>query len=52
MELLLELRREVAFEIELFLRRSYEVVMVLRKGGAVATDTQTINVMPFELWPG
>jgi len=32
LELLLELRRRVGFEVELFLRRAYEVVMVLRKG--------------------
>jgi predicted SAM-dependent methyltransferase len=44
MELLLELRRKVAFEVELFLRRSYEVVIVLRKGGTMATDLQTAGV--------
>jgi SAM-dependent methyltransferase len=31
MELLLELRRRIPFEVELFLRRAYEVVIVLRK---------------------
>jgi predicted SAM-dependent methyltransferase len=38
MELLLEIRRQVTFEVELFLRRAYEVLMVLRKGNAAATD--------------
>jgi len=32
MELLLYLRERVAFEIELFLKRGYEVIVVLRKG--------------------
>ena len=45
MELLLELRRRVPFEIELFLRRAYEVLMVLRKGSAVATDMQPADVV-------
>lgn len=35
MELLLELRRRVGFEVELLLRRAYEVLMVLRKRTAV-----------------
>jgi SAM-dependent methyltransferase len=38
MELMLGLRRRVAFEVELFLRRAYEVILVLRKGKPVATD--------------
>jgi predicted SAM-dependent methyltransferase len=38
MELLLELRRRVAFEVELVLRRAYEVILVLRKGNLVASD--------------
>jgi predicted SAM-dependent methyltransferase len=46
MELLLELRRSVAFEVEIFLRRAYEVVMVLRKGNAVATDR--LDLAPLE----
>jgi predicted SAM-dependent methyltransferase len=45
MELLLELRRRVPFEVELFLRRAYEVLMVLRKGNAVATDMQSADVL-------
>src|SRR5947209_3908422 len=44
MELLLELRQRVPFEIELFLRRAYEVLMVLRKGSAVATDIQAADL--------
>jgi SAM-dependent methyltransferase len=32
LELLLELRKRVEFEVELFLKRHYEIVVVLRKG--------------------
>ncbi len=45
MELLLELRRRVPFEIELFLRRAYEVLMVLRKGNALAADMQSTGLV-------
>ena len=56
MELLLELRRRVAFEVELFLRRAYEVILVLRKGNVVATDLLDLDAPPSEfnapLWGG
>jgi predicted SAM-dependent methyltransferase len=45
MELLLDLRRRIPFEVELFLRRAYEVMIVLRKGGALATEILTSEVI-------
>jgi predicted SAM-dependent methyltransferase len=46
MELLLELRRRVPFEVELFLRRAYEVVMVLRKQDGSPSRSPEMR------WPG
>ncbi|HLJ96048.1 MAG TPA: methyltransferase domain-containing protein [Gemmataceae bacterium] len=38
MELLLELRRRLPFEVELFLRRAYEILIILRKGNGSAEN--------------
>ena len=38
MELLLEMRQRIDFEVELFLKRAYEVIVILRKGAPTADD--------------
>lgn len=42
MELLLEIRKRLPFEVELFLRRSYEVLIVLRKGSGATVGPQSV----------